>query len=116
MDSSAEVTHQGQIPRAELMPKRHIDIMYFSACTKGIPGDPQYAAWMDQVRRAFADLGWTVTAQGPTGSSTNVDEDRLSIESDGAAVDLVALKGLLEQIGISPTYYTGDIDGGFSWA
>jgi hypothetical protein len=98
------------------MAKRHIDIMYFCAYTKGLPGDPEYAAWMEQVRRAFADLGWTVTAQGPTGSSTNVDEDYLSIESDGGALDRAALKSVLERVGISPTYYTGDIDGGHCWA
>jgi hypothetical protein len=38
---------------------------------------------MADVRQAFADLGWTVTILGPSGSSTNVDEDYLRIESEG---------------------------------
>jgi hypothetical protein len=99
------------------MAKRHIDIMYFCAYTKGLPGDPEYEAWLENVRRAFAELGWTVTAQGPTGSSTNVDEDYLSIETDeGPVLDRAALKRVLERVGISPTYYTGDIEGGLCWA
>jgi hypothetical protein len=108
--------HSAWKPRAVLLAKRHIDIMYFSAFTKGLPGAPEYVAWMKDVRGAIADLGWSVTAQGPTCSSTSVDEDYLAIESDGGALDLAVLKDALERIGISPTYYTGDIEGGFCWA
>jgi hypothetical protein len=98
------------------MAKRHIDIIYHSAYTKGLPGDPEYAAWMEGVRRAFANLGWTVTAQGPTGSATHTDEDYLAIESDGGELDRAALKDVLARAGIEATYYTGDVEGGFCWA
>jgi len=98
------------------MAKRHIDIMYFSGHTKGLPGEPEYAEWMEKVRGVFADLGWTVTSQGPTCSSTNVDEDYLSIESEGGDLDRADLTVAMERAGFSATYYTGDIEGGYSWA
>jgi hypothetical protein len=61
------------------------------------------------VRRAFAGLGWSVVSQGPTMSSTNVEEDELCLASDGEPLDRTALAAALAQVGIEPVYCSGDI-------
>jgi hypothetical protein len=91
------------------MAKRTIRVVYGCWCTKRPYDSPEYAAWLEGVRRAFAGLGWSVTGQGPTMSSTNVEEDELGLESDGAPLDRAALEAALARAGIDPHYCSGDI-------
>ena len=90
------------------MAKRRIRVVYGCQYTKGIDGSPEYASWIAGVRQEFADLGWTLTSQGPTMSSTNVDEDELNLESDGEPLAAAELRAALERVGIDPLYFSGD--------
>jgi hypothetical protein len=94
------------------MLKRQILITYGCGYTKGgYAGEPGYEAWMQEVRRAFAALGWAVTGQAPTQSSTHPEEDYLCLESDDGKLDQVALEQALAQVGILAAEYDGDVDG-----
>jgi hypothetical protein len=52
----------------------------------------------DQVRRAFAELGWTVTHYGI--GSSSMDRDGLDIESDDRPLDHATLIAALKSLGI----------------
>jgi hypothetical protein len=94
------------------MHKRQIRITHSCEFTKGgYAGDPEYEAWMVEVRKAFAALGWAVTGQGPAQSSTHVEEDYLGLESDDGKLDPATLDRVLAQVGILSADYDGDVDG-----
>src|SRR5262245_26177385 len=62
-------------------------------------------AWEADVRRAFAAVGWTVTAMGPTGSSTHVEDDYLALASSSREFDPAALMDVLSQLGVHQVEY-----------
>src|ERR1051326_5746322 len=57
-------------------------------------------SWAEDVRRAFAALGWTVTGLGPTCSSTHVEDDFLSLTSAVAPFDPAVLAETLSHLGV----------------
>jgi hypothetical protein len=87
-----------------------IRIVYPCRNTPGIPGSPEYAEWLEHVRQVFAGLKWTVASQGPTMSSTNIDEDELCLESGVGPLPRTALESALRQAGIEPHYWSGDVE------
>src|SRR6516225_8084312 len=94
------------------MQKRQIRITHSCGYTKGAyAGDPEYEAWMEGVRKAFAAVGWIVTGQGPTQSSTHVEEDYLCLECAHGKLDQATLDRVLAQVGILSAEYDGDIEG-----
>jgi hypothetical protein len=66
---------------------------------------------MEGVRKAFAAVGWIVTGQGPTQSSTHVEEDYLCLECAHGKLDQATLDRVLAQVGILSAEYDGDIEG-----
>ena len=62
--------------------------------------------WEDDVRRAFAKRGWTVTRIGPAGSSTHVEDDWIGLRSDGPEMDPATLGNLLTELGLTASEYT----------
>ena len=57
------------------------------------------------MRRAFAAVGWTVTAMGATGSSTHVEEDYLVLASSRTEFDPAVLMDVLSQLGVHEVEY-----------
>jgi hypothetical protein len=67
--------------------------------------------WEEDVRRAFAQRGWTVTAIGPSGSSTHVEDDWIELRSDGRELEPAALGHLLTELGLTAGEYSLDLTG-----
>lgn len=76
-----------------------------------LPGDCRAfrdeSAWRDEIRQAFADLGWRVTYHS-VASSTNVEEEMLVMESEGEPLDSELLDDLLKRFGLSSAWFRGD--------
>jgi hypothetical protein len=94
------------------MAVRTIRIVYPGQNTPslGRSDSPEYARWLQKMSQAFASQGWRVVSQGPTMSSTNVDEDELCLESDGGPLPRSVLEAALRQAGIAAHYWSGDVD------
>jgi hypothetical protein len=63
------------------MAVRTIRIVFPGQNTPGLgrSDSPEYARWLQKMSQAFASQGWRVVSQGPTMSSTNVDEDEFAL-------------------------------------
>jgi hypothetical protein len=57
-------------------------------------------AWSEDVCRAFAPLGWTVSSHGPRSSSTEDDIDYLVLTSSSTPFDPEVLTDVLSQLGV----------------
>jgi hypothetical protein len=66
------------------------------------------SAWEEDVRRAFAALGWTVTAIGPM---PNTHYDWIELRSDGRELEPATLGNLLTELGLTAGEYTFDLQG-----
>jgi hypothetical protein len=67
--------------------------------------------WETDVRQAFAAVGWTVTAMGPTCSSTHVEDDYLALTSSSKDFDPAILMDVLSQLGVHRVEYTEENGG-----
>jgi hypothetical protein len=62
-------------------------------------------AWSEDVCRAFAPLGWTVSSLGPTGSSTEDEIDYLVLTSSSTPFDPETLTDVLSHLGVRTGTY-----------
>jgi hypothetical protein len=65
-------------------------------------------AWQEDVRRAFAGLGWTVSSIGPM---PNTDYDWIEMRSDGRELEPATLGNVLTELGLTSGKYAFDLHG-----
>src|SRR5262245_30959666 len=87
-----------------------IRIVYPCGNTPGLSGSVEYKAWWEKLTQAFAAIGWRVDSQGPTMSSTNVDEDELNLASEQGPLERAELVAALRHVGFDYWHYwSGDV-------
>lgn len=87
-----------------------IEILYHMGYAPGYAGTPEFEKWNEQIRAAFAEIGWVFLGNSDPMSSTNQDAYDMVIESDGGPLDLATLERVLKQVGIeNGGICTGDI-------
>jgi hypothetical protein len=89
------------------MALRNIRVVFSCGALPGLTTSPEYIAWLDWIRREFAGHGWRLVSQSP---ATNVDEEAICLESDGAPMRRSVLEAALREVGIGPLNWHGDVE------
>jgi hypothetical protein len=64
--------------------------------------------WEEDIRRAFAKLGWTVISIGPAQSATHPEEDWIELRSNGPEMVPATLANVLTEHGLTASEYSFD--------
>ena len=92
------------------MAQSKIHVLYWMGYAPAYAPSPEFDAWTEKIRAAFAEIGWNLTYNYDPMSSTDQDGYYLGIESDGGPLERATLEKVLVSVGIeNGGWCNGDI-------